>query len=64
MSLLERAVIRIRGWLYRHGRRPAPGSIWHSPSLALIYGYRDAEEDARAQAVGYSRLDKLDGLGR
>ncbi|WGH21100.1 hypothetical protein SEA_CASSIA_27 [Arthrobacter phage Cassia] len=33
----------IRGIVYRLGLRPRPGSIFYSPSLALIYAIRDAD---------------------
>lgn len=35
-------VVHIRRLLYRAGARPRLGSIWHSPSLSMLYGARDA----------------------
>ncbi|WP_159702435.1 hypothetical protein [Arthrobacter sp. 18067] len=31
----------VRGWAYRAGRRPLPGSVLYSPSAALLYEFRD-----------------------
>ncbi|WVX88016.1 hypothetical protein SEA_TFORTROY_28 [Arthrobacter phage TforTroy] len=42
MSVLQRLVWRLRGPVYRLGFRPRPGSIFYSPSAALIYSIIDA----------------------
>ncbi|QEQ93847.1 hypothetical protein SEA_CHERRYBLOSSOM_68 [Streptomyces phage CherryBlossom] len=44
---------RFRRMLYRRGFRPKPGSIFHSPSQALIYSYLD--EVSPGAVVKYRR---------
>lgn len=36
-------MMRIKRVLYRVGLRPKRGSIWYSPSLSVIYAYKDAD---------------------
>ena len=36
-------MMRLRRGLYRLGFRPRLGSIWHSPSLHMIYAFKDAD---------------------
>lgn len=36
-------MMHIRRWVYKRGYRPAPGSIFFSPSLNLIYALKDAQ---------------------
>lgn len=48
----------IRSWVYRLGFRPKSGAILFSPSLALLFGYRDhkkAIDDAWCKALEVSR---------
>lgn len=35
----------IKEWVYRLGFRPKIGNILHSPSLSLIYAFKDAGVD-------------------
>jgi hypothetical protein len=35
--------MRLRRVLYRMGLRPRLGSIWYSPSLSMIYAFKDAK---------------------
>lgn len=37
---------KVRGLVYKMGFRPKLGSIFHSPSLHLIYGFKGAFEVA------------------
>lgn len=63
MNRVQRAtyavVVPIRRVLYRLGRRPRLGSIWHSPSLDLTYRGR-----ALAQLVARQIEEQLDVLER
>jgi len=40
--MVRRCVNFMRKWIYRFGGRPKRKSIFYSPSLSLIYGFRDA----------------------
>jgi hypothetical protein len=43
-GLILRAMRHIRRWLYALGVRPRPGSIFYSPSLALLLSAKGANE--------------------
>ena len=42
----------IRRWLYRRGYRPKQGSIFFSPSLALLYAHAEAWKNWRESNEG------------
>lgn len=45
----------LRQIIYRLGARPKPGSIWFSPSLALICVHRDAARASNCEHLLRSR---------
>ncbi len=42
----RRVLGKVRGLIYKVGLRPRQGSIFYSPSLALIFGFRKAFKKA------------------
>lgn len=38
---MKRFGFRVKARLYRLGFRPRPGSVFYSPSLSLIYAWKD-----------------------
>lgn len=43
----RRLFLRYRSWWYRRGHRPEKGTLLYSPSLDVLYAFRD---DAHTQA--------------
>lgn len=58
---------KIRKMVYRCGFRPSLGSIWHSPSLNMIYAYKNFATDFKMamtlnQQLSFERANLEDVL--
>lgn len=41
LQLIDKALRWLQSFLYKHGYRPKPGHILYSPSLSIIYSFKD-----------------------